>query len=195
MAKSTKKAKTKIIKLKKPRVCAIGQRSGSYTQEVIRHFQAPHNYGKMEDPDGVGKVGNVVCGDVMWLYIKVGLVGKKEIVKDVKFETFGCVAAIATSSVITDMAKGKTLDEAARIDKNDIIKELGGLPPVKIHCSVLAADALVEAVYDYMRKNNRKIPAHLEKKHKKIHAEKKEIEKRYKSWIDIEEGIQKGKPR
>jgi nitrogen fixation NifU-like protein len=164
---------------------------GAYTQTVIEHFQKPHNYGKMEDPDGVGKVGNTVCGDVMWLYIRVGKTKGKEIIADVKFETFGCVAAIATSSVITDMAKGKILADALAIDKQSIVKQLGGLPPIKLHCSVLAADALAEAIYDYMTKNKRAIPADLEEKHRRISVEKEEIEKKYKDWIDIEEGIQK----
>ena len=169
----------------------LGQSGGAYTEKVIRHFQTPHNYGKMENPDGIGKVGNIVCGDVMWLYIKVGKSdSKKEIIQDIKFETFGCVAAIATSSAITDMAKGKTLDAALKIDKAGIVKELGGLPPVKLHCSVLAADALAEAIYDYFQKKERAIPKGLEEKHKRIAAEKKVIEEKYKDWVDIEEKIQ-----
>lgn len=124
----------------------------------------------MKNPDGVGKVGNPVCGDVMWLYIKVGknknltsgknlvssrsLGNKKgeEIIKDIKFETFGCVAAIATSTILTQIAKGKTLEEAKNIDKQKIIKSLGGLPPIKVHCSVLAASALNKAINDYESK-------------------------------------------
>lgn len=164
---------------------------GAYTERVIEHFQKPHNYGKMENPDGIGKVGNTVCGDVMWLYIRVKKTKGREIIADIKFETFGCVAAIATSSVITDMAKGKTLAEAMDISKQSIVKELGGLPPIKLHCSVLAADALAEAIYDYLTKSGRPIPTVLEEKHTRISGEKKEIEKKYKDWIDIEEGIQK----
>lgn len=171
------------------------QQAGPYTETVIKHFQSPHNYGKMENPDGVGKVGNVVCGDVMWLYIKVGKgPGNREIIQDVSFETFGCVAAIATSSVITDMAKGKTLEAAAKINKQEIVKKLGGLPPVKIHCSVLAADAVAEAVYDYLSRNGKKIPVSLVEKHGTIQSEKAEIEKRYKDWVNIEENIHKEKP-
>lgn len=132
------------------------------------------------------------CGDVMWLYIKIGKnASKKEIVKDIKFETFGCVAAIATSSAITDMAKGKTLEAALKIDKAGIVKELGGLPPVKLHCSVLAADALAEAIYDYYQNRERAISKELEERHKRISAEKKQIEEKYKDWVDIEEKIQK----
>ncbi|HKZ45684.1 MAG TPA: iron-sulfur cluster assembly scaffold protein, partial [archaeon] len=119
---------------------------GPYTELVIKHFKKPHNLGKMENPSGIGKVGNIICGDVMWLYIKVekNKTGK-EIIKDIKFETFGCIAAIATSSVITDLAKGKTIEEAIKISREDVIKSLGSLPPIKRHCSVLAADALSEA--------------------------------------------------
>jgi len=168
------------------------KRIGLYTRKVIEHFQKPHNWGKMKNPDGVGKVGNIICGDVMWLYIKVGKDKKgREIIKDVKFETFGCVAAIATSSVITDLVKEKPLEEALEFDRKEIVKELGGLPPVKIHCSVLAADALYEAIYDYLKKQKREIPERLLKAHQRIERDKKEIEKRYKEWIKIEEEMYK----
>jgi len=178
--------------VKKPNRKLCPAAAGStYTDKVIQHFQTPHNYGKMENPDGIGKVGNIICGDVMWLYIKVGKnSSKKEIVSDIKFETFGCVAAIATSSAITDMAKGKTLEAAQKIDKAGLVKELGGLPPIKLHCSVLAADALAEAIYDYYQKQKRAIPKELETKHIRISAEKKIIEEKYKDWVDIEEKIQ-----
>ncbi len=163
-----------------------------YTKKVIKHFKKPHNYGRMKNPDGAGKVGNVVCGDVMWLYIKVGKDKKgREIIKDIKFETFGCVAALATSSVITDLAKGKTIDDALKIEKREIVKALGGLPPVKLHCSVLAADALNEAIYDYLRKNKKEIPEDLQKKHERIEREKKIIEEKYKDWIEAEEEAHK----
>ena len=115
-------------------------------------FKNPHNYGRMKNPDGIGKVGNPVCGDVMWLYIKVD---KNEKIKDIKFETFGCVAAISTSSIITDLVKGKTIKEALKITKDDIVKSLGGLPKIKYHCSVLAVDALKEAVKDYNGKKKK----------------------------------------
>ncbi|MFA6551203.1 MAG: iron-sulfur cluster assembly scaffold protein, partial [Patescibacteria group bacterium] len=137
-----------------------------YSPKTLKHFTSPKNYGKLENPDGVGKVGNIVCGDVMWLYIKLGKNKKQEeIIKDIKFETFGCVAAIATSSQVTELAKGKTLAEALNISKDDIIKSLGGLPPVKIHCSVLAIDALAEAVYDYLIKNKKPISKDLAERH------------------------------
>ena len=165
---------------------------GPYTKKVIEYFRKPHNYGGMKNPDGVGKVGNPICGDVMWLYIKIGKNKKrKEMIKDVKFETFGCVAAIATSSVITDLAKGKTLKEAMKIDREEIVKSLGGLPPIKIHCSILAAGALAEAIYDYLSKKKREIPKELEEKHRQIEKEKKEIKKKYKEWIELEEKMHK----
>ncbi len=154
-----------------------------YTKEVLKHFKNPHNYGRIKSPDGVAKVGNIVCGDTMQLYIKVVKnKNEKEIIKDIKFETFGCVAALATSSVITDLAKGKTLNQALKIDNKKVIKALKGLPPIKIHCSVLASDALAEAIYNYLVKNKRKISQSLEKKHQRIEQEKKLIEEKYKDW-------------
>jgi nitrogen fixation NifU-like protein len=122
--------------------------NNTYSKKVIEHFQNPHNYGKMKNPDGVGKVGNPICGDVMHLYIKV----EKGIIKDIKYETFGCVAAISTSSVVTDLAKGKTLKQALKIDSNKVVKSLGGLPDIKHHCSLLAVDALKKAINDYLSK-------------------------------------------
>jgi len=113
------------------------------------HFANPRNVGEIPDADGIGKVGNPQCGDVMWLYIKV----KDGIITDIKFKTFGCGAAIATSSMITELAKGKTLEEARRISRKDVADALEGLPPVKMHCSNLAADALLEAIKDYEAKH------------------------------------------
>jgi len=139
--------------------------NGFYTKEVIKHFQKPHNYGKIEDFDGLGRVGNMACGDEMQIYIKLG---KNNKIKDIKFETFGCVAAIATSSVVTDLAKKKTIEEALKITKQDVIDTLGVLPPIKIHCSVLAIDALSEAVYDYFSRNKLPISKELEDRHKLI---------------------------
>lgn len=137
-----------------------------YSEEVIEHFRNPHNYGRMDNPDGTGKVGNIRCGDLMNLYIKV----EKDVIKDIKFETFGCAAAIATSSVVTDLVKGKTISEALKIENKDVVKALGGLPMIKIHCSLLAVDALSEAIYNYLSKNKKKIPESLKKKHQKINA-------------------------
>ncbi len=135
-----------------------------YSKKVLEHFRNPRNMGRMKNPDGIGKVGNPVCGDTMHLYIKV----KNNKIADIKFETFGCVAAIATSSIITQMVKGETIKDALKISKQKIIKEIGGLPPQKIHCSILADDALKEAIYDYLTKNNIKVTKELESEHKKI---------------------------
>lgn len=175
--------------IKKPLVCGSGQ----YTSTVMEHFKEPHNYGKLENPDGIGKVGNLVCGDVMWLYINVGKnKASKKIVKDIKFETFGCVAAIATSSAITDIAKGMELEKATMINKQEIVDQLGGLPPIKLHCSVLAADALAEAIYDYYTKQKHTISAELEQKHQRIQKEKDVVEEKYKDWTSKEEEIHNG---
>lgn len=161
-----------------------------YSEEVMKHFRNPMNMGKLDDADGIGKVGNIVCGDVMWLYIKV----KKnsngdEIIEDVKWQTFGCVAAIATSSVVSSIAKGKTLEEAIALTNEKIVDELKGLPPIKIHCSLLAVDALHEAIYDYLKKQKRPIPEKLEQKHQKIMKEIEEIEARYKDFLELEKKI------
>ena len=161
----------------------MGERN-IYTKKVIETFRHPHNYGKIKNADGIGKVGNIVCGDVMWLYIKIGKnKSGEEIIKDIKFETFGCVAAIATSSIITDLAKGKTIKEAMKITKDGVIDSLGGLPNIKYHCSVLAVDALAEAIYDYLSKNKKLVPEDLKKRHQRIRKEKEIIEKRYKKWM------------
>jgi nitrogen fixation NifU-like protein len=119
-----------------------------YSEKVLDHFRNPRNVGEIENPDGVGTVGNPVCGDVMSIYIKVD----DDKIEDIKFKTFGCGAAIATTSMTTELAKGKTLDEAMEITRQDVADELGGLPPVKMHCSNLAADALHEAIEDYRNK-------------------------------------------
>lgn len=142
-----------------------------YSEKVLDHFKNPRNFGEMKNPDAIGKVGNVVCGDVMWVYIKVK---DRNIIEDIKFQTFGCTSAIASSSVITEMAKGKTFECALKITKDDIVKELDGLPPVKIHCSILANDALAEAIYEYSVKNNLPISEDLELRHLK-NKKKREI--------------------
>lgn len=121
-----------------------------YSEKVMEMFKNPKNMGEIEDPDGVGRVGNPKCGDLMELYIKV----ENDIITDIKFKTFGCAAAIATSSMITEMAKGKTLDEALEITRQDVADELEGLPPIKMHCSNLAADALHAAIEDYRKKKD-----------------------------------------
>jgi nitrogen fixation NifU-like protein len=119
-----------------------------YSEKVMEMFRNPKNMGEIENPDGIGRVGNPKCGDLMELYIKV----EEDIITDVKFKTFGCAAAIATSSMITEMAKGKTLNEALKITRQDVADELEGLPPIKMHCSNLAADALQAAIEDYRKK-------------------------------------------
>lgn len=119
-----------------------------YSEKVMEHFTNPRNVGEIEDANGVGEVGNAKCGDIMRIYLKV----EDNIIKDVKFKTFGCGAAIATSSMVTEMVKGKNLDEALKITNEAVAEALDGLPPVKMHCSNLAADALHEAIKDYMQK-------------------------------------------
>lgn len=116
-----------------------------YSEKVMEHFRNPRNMGEIPDADGVGTVGNPVCGDMMTIYIKV----KDNRIADIKFKTFGCGAAIATSSMITELAKGKTLEEAMKITRADVADALNGLPPIKMHCSNLAADALHAAIKDY----------------------------------------------
>jgi len=140
-----------------------------YTQKVLEHFKNPHNFGSMTNPTAVGQVGNLACGDVMKLYLKIDKNQKGEdYIQDIKFETLGCAAAIATSSVVTDLAKGKTLTEALKIKNEDIIKALDDLPAVKIHCSLLAADALAEAIYEFYQKTHQSISPELEKLHQRI---------------------------
>ncbi|MEO0225461.1 MAG: Fe-S cluster assembly scaffold protein NifU [candidate division WOR-3 bacterium] len=119
-----------------------------YGQKVMEHFLNPRNVGEIVDADGVGEVGNPVCGDMMTFYIKV----KDGRLEDVKFKTFGCGAAIAVSSMVSEMAKGKTIEEALKITNDSVAKELGGLPPNKMHCSNLGADALHKAIEDYLSK-------------------------------------------
>lgn len=131
----------------------------NYSDKVIEHFTHPRNVGEIKNPSGVGEVGNRVCGDIMRVYIKVekaksGKNKGKEIIKDIKFRTLGCAAAIATSSMITELAKGKTLKEAEKITRDDVSKSLGKLPPIKEHCSNLSADALHEAIKNYLKNKN-----------------------------------------
>lgn len=164
-----------------------------YSKKIIEHFKHPKNVGKMKNPSGLGKAGNLLCGDVLWLYIKVGKnkLGKK-IIKKATFSSFGCIVAIANSSMITTMIKGKTLEEALKIKKDDILKKLGQpLPPIKIHCSILAVDALYEAIYDYFLKNKLPIPKKLQREHERIQKTLKIIEKRHKEFIKLEEEVLK----
>ena len=126
---------------------------GQYSEKVMEHFRNPHNVGEIPDADGIGNVGNPVCGDLMRLYIKVD---ENEVITDAKFKTFGCGAAIATSSMVTDLVKGKTIDEALRISNQAVAEALGGLPKIKMHCSVLAEEALRSAINDYIAKKGKK---------------------------------------
>jgi len=124
-----------------------------YSEKVMEHFLNPRNVGKIENADGIGEVGNPVCGDMMTFYIKV----KDNKIVDVKFQTFGCGAAIAVSSMVSEMAKGKTIEEALKITNKKVAEELGGLPKNKLHCSNLGADALHKAIEDYLKKKGTKI--------------------------------------
>ena len=130
----------------------------SYSKKVLKHFKNPYNQGVIKNADAVGKVGNPTCGDVMKIYLKIrGKKAKKgkegeKVIKDIKFETLGCAAAIAVSSALTDIVKGKTIEEALKITKDEIVKDLGGLPPIKVHCSMLGVEALHEAIKNYKNK-------------------------------------------
>jgi len=162
-----------------------------YTEKVIEHFRNPHNMGQLADYSAIGKVGNIVCGDVMWLYIKVDPDDEgRDVITDISWETFGCTAAIATSSMVSDLAKGKTIEEAITLTNQDVAKELGGLPPVKMHCSALAADALNEAIYAYLTQEEKEIPEALRKRHERIAREVAELEKRYASFVDKDKRIE-----
>ncbi len=120
-----------------------------YSEKVMDHFSNPRNVGELKEADGIGEVGNAKCGDIMKVYLKV----ENNIIEDVKFQTFGCGAAIATSSMVTEMVKGKTLDEALKVSNEAVAEALDGLPPVKMHCSNLAADAVHAAIKDYLDKH------------------------------------------
>ena len=120
----------------------------AYSEKVMEHFQHPRNVGKMDDADGVGEVGNAKCGDIMKMYIKV----KDDIITDIKFNTFGCGSAIAASSMATEMIKGKPISQALELTNKAVVEALDGLPPAKIHCSVLAEEAVKAAIDDYYKK-------------------------------------------
>ena len=122
-----------------------------YSDKVIDHFTNPRNVGEIEDANGVGQVGNAKCGDIM----RISLVVEGDIIKDIKFKTFGCGAAVATSSMVTEMVKGKTLEEALKVTNSTVAEALGGLPETKLHCSNLAADAVHAAIKDYMEKKTK----------------------------------------
>jgi len=121
-----------------------------YSEKMIEHFRNPQNMGEIKNPDAVGRAGNPICGDLMEIFLRIG---PGERIEDIKFKTFGCAAAIATSSMMTVLAKGKTIEEALKISKQEIADELEGLPPIKMHCSVLATEALEEAIKNYKAKH------------------------------------------
>ena len=151
-----------------------------YSKKVLEHFKNPCNFGKIKDHNAIGKAGNLVCGDLVQIYLKVKKDKKnKDYIEEIKFETFGCASAIATSSVITELAKKKTLKQALKINNRQIIKSLGGLPLIKIHCSLLAVDALSDAIYNYLLKTKQKIPKKLLEIHKRLEKEKKILEKKF----------------
>ena len=129
----------------------------AYSAKVREHFANPHNVGKIDNADGVGEVGNAVCGDIMKMYLKI----ENDVIVDVKFNTFGCGAAIATSSMATDLIKGKTIHEAMQLTNKAVVEALDGLPPVKLHCSVLAEEAVKAALLDYYTKKGLPIPEEL----------------------------------
>jgi len=139
-------------------------RDEMYSEKLLEHFRNPRNYGRIEDADGVGKVGNPVCGDVMYLYIKVDD-GR---ITDIKFETFGCAAAIATSSMVTEMVKGKTIEEALQVTNKAVAEALGGLPPIKMHCSLLAEEGLKAAILDYYNRRGIEPPKALVERLKRL---------------------------
>ena len=122
-----------------------------YSEKVMEHFRNPRNVGEIEDADGIGEVGNASCGDIMKIYLKV----QDDIIEDVKFQTFGCGSAIATSSMVTEMVMGKTLEEAESVTNKAVAEALDGLPPTKMHCSNLAADALHDAIKNYRERHNK----------------------------------------
>jgi nitrogen fixation NifU-like protein len=126
-----------------------------YSKKMMEHFMNPRNRGKIKNPSGMGMVGNPICGDLMKIYIKVKDKKGKEVLDDIKFETLGCASAIATSSMVTELAKGKTLEEAKKISKKDVADALEGLPPIKMHCSNLAEEALKGAIKDYESRNKK----------------------------------------
>lgn len=138
-----------------------------YNPKVLEHYRNPRNIGEIEDADGVGVYLSDFCGDITKFWIKV----KGDEIIDVKFKTQGCAASIASGSILTELAKGKTMKEVLRITKEDVVGALGGLPEQKIHCSLLATDALFDAIYDYLSKNRLQVPKELSEKHNKIKLE------------------------
>ena len=146
-----------------------------YSAKVMEHFTNPHNMGEIEEASGVGTVGNARCGDIMRMYLDIDENG---IIQDVKFKTFGCGAAVATSSIATDLVKGKTVEEAAKVTNKAVLEALDGLPPQKVHCSLLAEEAIHSALWDYAQKNNLNIDG-VQKPKSDIHDHEEEVEEEY----------------
>lgn len=146
-----------------------------YSEKVMDHFQNPRNVGELEDASGIGTVGNAKCGDIMRMYLDID---DKGIIRDVKFKTFGCGAAVATSSMATELVKGKTVQEALQVTNKAVMEALDGLPPVKVHCSLLAEEAIHAALWDYAQKNGMVIEG-LEKPKSDIHEDEEEEEEEY----------------
>jgi len=163
-----------------------------YSKEIIKHFKNPKNLGRIRDADAIGEAGNVLCGDVMRIYLKIKEKNNKKIISDIKGEVFGCIVAISNTSMLTTMVKGKSLEEALKIDKEELIKKLGGrekIPAFKIHCSILAVDALHEAIYNYYKQRGLPIPEDLKKEHERIQKTLKDIEKRHGDFVKMEREI------
>lgn len=154
-----------------------------YNEKIMSYFRNPQNMGEIKNPDAVGVVGNIVCGDLMYLYLKINKnKNGEDFIEEIKCKTLGCVAAISTSSMVTELAKGKTISEALKINKETVASELGGLPKIKYHCSILAADALAEAIYQYLSKNEKDIPDFLQEKHNIVEKQKEAIKEKVKNW-------------
>ena len=155
-----------------------------YSKKVIDHFENPRNVGEIPDASGVGEVGSPACGDIMKVYLKIGKKKDGLFIKDISFQSFGCVANISSSSQTVEMAKGKTLEDAIKIKSMDVVKKLGNLPSIKIHCSVLAVDALREAIYKYLKKRNLPIPKEVLESHKRVQKalSKASMQKNIKAW-------------
>src|SRR3989344_7662868 len=164
-----------------------------YSKEIMEHFRNPKNVGRMKNPSCAGRAGNMVCGDIMYLYLKITKDKKgREIIKDVKFETFGCTVAIANTSLLTTMVKGKTLEQAQKITKDDLVKKFKNVPLIKVHCSLLAIDALSEAIYGYYKKQGRETSPELKARHEKAEKIGKEIKHRHSSLVELEEELHEG---
>ena len=153
----------------------VKENNSMYTEKVMDHFQHPRNVGEIENASGVGTVGNAKCGDIMRIFLDID---ENQIIRDVKFKTFGCGAAVATSSMATEMVKGKTVQEAMEVTNKAVMEALDGLPPVKVHCSLLAEEAIHAALWDYAEKNGIEIKG-LSKPKSDIHEGEEEEEEEY----------------